>query len=145
MSTPNETSPRYVVEDGSRSGHCCFDATVVDTTEDTAACECFTRAAAERIATALNAGSPRDTGSDALLTWARAHGLHRDLDEHGSLTLVSTTVGAERRSIARERDPDSPYFGRFHFARIVIDTTETLEHRWIDADPIAWSAAMGII
>jgi hypothetical protein len=82
--------------------------------------------------------------SDPLLAWALAHGLHRDLDERGRLRLVSTTVGAERRSVACDRDPESPDFGRYHFARIAIATTETLERRWIAADPGAWSAAMGL-
>lgn len=87
---------------------------------------------------------PSMTGNDALLAWALAHGLHRDIDERGRLCLVSATVGTERRSIAREIDPESQDFGRYHFARIAIATTETLERRWIDADPSVWSKAMGI-
>lgn len=53
---------RYKAVDGSQSAHCCFDATVVDTTKPTGyldecepVCECFARADAERIAVALNA------------------------------------------------------------------------------------------
>ncbi len=57
---------RYKVVDGSQSGHCCFDATVVDTTQPVmiggehyngqyeAVCECFDHSNAERIAAALN-------------------------------------------------------------------------------------------
>jgi hypothetical protein len=64
---------RYKVLDGSQSGHCCFDATVVDTTKPTiirgkpwpnaenpqykAVCECFDSDAAELIAKTLNAAS----------------------------------------------------------------------------------------
>jgi hypothetical protein len=59
---------RYQVRKGSQSGHCCFSATVVDSTKpDLMAdgrqykdhceqvCECFELADAERIAAALNA------------------------------------------------------------------------------------------
>lgn len=59
---------RYKVVGGSQSGHCCFAATVVDTTKPSfpndpdprwadhfaPVCECFERADAERIAAALN-------------------------------------------------------------------------------------------
>lgn len=58
---------RYKVVEGSQSAHCCFGATVVDTTrpvmiggnqynnEFEEVCECFDRADADRIAAALNA------------------------------------------------------------------------------------------
>ena len=54
---------RYRVLDESRSGHCCFDFTVVDTHTPhpyylhlfDAVCECFEREQAERVAAALNA------------------------------------------------------------------------------------------
>ncbi|RQU14209.1 hypothetical protein DF152_17245 [Burkholderia cenocepacia] len=57
---------RYKVIDRSQSGHCCFAATVVDTTKPTMIggkhyngeyeqiCECFDYGDAERIAAALN-------------------------------------------------------------------------------------------
>jgi len=57
---------RYKVVDGSQSVHCCFSATVVDTTrplmiggeqwkdEFVQVCECLDREDAELIATALN-------------------------------------------------------------------------------------------
>lgn len=52
---------RYVVVDGSESGHCCFDASVLDThnpdthihKNGTIVCECFERDDADRIAAAL--------------------------------------------------------------------------------------------
>lgn len=58
---------RYQVLPGSDSGHCCFEATVIDTQTPTPSstgvdlrpytwiCECFELADAERIAAALNA------------------------------------------------------------------------------------------
>lgn len=54
---------RYKVVEGSESGHCCFDATVVDTqtphpfySDDYAwVCECFDIESAQNIADALNA------------------------------------------------------------------------------------------
>lgn len=60
---------RYKVVDGSQSYHCCFVATVVDTTRPViingeqyegqfeAVCECFEDEDAEKIAAALNKGS----------------------------------------------------------------------------------------
>lgn len=58
---------RYIVVDGSDTGHCCFDATVLDTTKPQLSgdgrvlpgryeqvCECFEREAADMIADALN-------------------------------------------------------------------------------------------
>lgn len=49
---------RYVVAPGSRSAHCCFDYTVVDTEDTTpyalGVCECFDEASARLIAEALN-------------------------------------------------------------------------------------------
>lgn len=63
---------RFIVVDGSESGHCCFVATVVDTTAPLmilgkpdqnprtgmprydSVCECFDHADAERICSALN-------------------------------------------------------------------------------------------
>jgi hypothetical protein len=57
---------RYIVVDGSQSAHCCFDATVVDTTQPVmiggehyknqyeSVCECFDAEDAKRIADALN-------------------------------------------------------------------------------------------
>lgn len=65
------TKKRYIVVDGSQTGHCCFDATVVDTTKPTMiggehyngefepVCECFDRADAERITDALNVAEAR--------------------------------------------------------------------------------------
>lgn len=53
--------PRYKVFIGSESGHCCFEATVIDTqsTEYHASgdwvCECFEMSDAERICAVLNA------------------------------------------------------------------------------------------
>lgn len=45
----------YIVIEGSKSGHCCFDFTVVDTTKkNESVCECFDREDAELIAEALN-------------------------------------------------------------------------------------------
>ncbi len=58
---------RYKVVEGSQSAHCCFDATIVDTTRSVmiggkqyegqfeAVCECFSKEAANMIAAALNA------------------------------------------------------------------------------------------
>lgn len=53
---------RYTVLPVSQSGHCCFEATVVDTTKPSTAvagqfeavCECFTLGQANLVATALN-------------------------------------------------------------------------------------------
>lgn len=57
---------RYRVVNGSQSGHCCFDATVVDTSNPViiggehfdnqyeSVCECFNISDAEKICTALN-------------------------------------------------------------------------------------------
>lgn len=54
---------RYEAIEGSQSGHCCFEGTVVDTTRKNSVhhdlfkivCECFDFADAEEIARALNA------------------------------------------------------------------------------------------
>lgn len=63
---------RYKVIDGSQSSHCCFEATVVDTTQPfmigdehygglfVSVCECLDRQDAEKIAAALNGTSPTD-------------------------------------------------------------------------------------
>ena len=56
-------SERYKAVKGSESGHCCFDATVVDTQtphplfarEHYYVCECFDMEDAQKIADALNA------------------------------------------------------------------------------------------
>jgi hypothetical protein len=51
---------RYEVVEGSESGHCCFEASVVDTTKPLRGkgfevmCECFEKENAELIARALN-------------------------------------------------------------------------------------------
>lgn len=46
---------RYEVREGSESCHCCFEATVVDTTKpDEIICECFSIEYAKKIAEALN-------------------------------------------------------------------------------------------
>lgn len=53
---------RYQVVEGSQSAHCCFEATVVDTTKPTGyngqfeqVCECFEVSDARTICDALNA------------------------------------------------------------------------------------------
>jgi hypothetical protein len=63
---------RFIVVDGSQSGHCCFQVTVVDTTkpvmiggkhyngEFEPMCECFDSEIAEAIAAALNAAEERN-------------------------------------------------------------------------------------
>ena len=52
-------SERYKAVEGSESGHCCFDATVVDTQAPNPlfcwVCECFDMGNAQKIADALNA------------------------------------------------------------------------------------------
>lgn len=70
--TDGSTALRYAIYEGSQSLHCCFEATVVDTTKPEiiggkhykgrdgqyhyeAVCECFDREDAERICAALNA------------------------------------------------------------------------------------------
>jgi hypothetical protein len=45
---------RFRVIEGSRSWHCCFEVTVVDTDTDESICECFERSDAEKIADAMN-------------------------------------------------------------------------------------------
>ena len=45
---------RYYVIDGSESGHCCFEYTVMDATKDEQVCECFDINHAELICSALN-------------------------------------------------------------------------------------------
>jgi hypothetical protein len=52
---------RYKVVQGSESGHCCFDATVIDTlfsegSDNHLVCECFEVEQANLIAKLLNAG-----------------------------------------------------------------------------------------
>lgn len=46
---------RYKVVDGSVSQHCCFEASVIDTSNDEIICECFETADAHKIAIAMNA------------------------------------------------------------------------------------------
>lgn len=51
---------RYEVKEGSESAHCCFEASVIDTskkklTDGYIVCECFSPEDAERICDALNA------------------------------------------------------------------------------------------
>ena len=62
---------RFRVVDGSQSAHCCFAATVVDTTQPVmvggehyegqfvAVCECFQEGKAKKIAEALNAAEEK--------------------------------------------------------------------------------------
>ena len=49
---------RYIVIEGSESGHCCFKYSVIDTTNDDdfdkIVCECFTKIDANKICTLLN-------------------------------------------------------------------------------------------
>lgn len=54
-------SKRYVVKEGSESLHCCFEATVMDTTNDGPVCECLEEEDAKLICDALNA---MDEGTD---------------------------------------------------------------------------------
>ena len=69
---------RYEVRKGSQSGHCCFEATVVDTSQPemiggkqyadkngpqfVAVCECYYMHEAEMIAAALNVATPASGG-----------------------------------------------------------------------------------
>lgn len=55
--------PRYKVIEGSETGHCCFEYTVIDTTkergvlddeDDDLVCECFEKEHADKICNALN-------------------------------------------------------------------------------------------
>lgn len=46
---------RYQVIEGSGTGHCCFGATVVDTSRPNTVCECFSMKDAQLICDALNA------------------------------------------------------------------------------------------
>lgn len=63
---------RYKIIDGSESGHCCFDATVVDTQtphsvyrdEFHCVCECFDTEDAEKICAALNASEVSNVNPD---------------------------------------------------------------------------------
>lgn len=62
---------RFKVIDGSQSAHCCFEATVVDTTKPgwgagryEPVCECFERADAEKIAAALSAADSAEPRED---------------------------------------------------------------------------------
>jgi len=64
MGKPKEE--RFIVKDGSNSGHCCFEYSVIDTyrkpfkyddggiSEPYAVCECFYKQEAEEICRALN-------------------------------------------------------------------------------------------
>lgn len=53
---------RFVVKEGSASGHCCFEASVVDTAlsgpEDYIVCECLFQHDAAHLAKALNEIGP---------------------------------------------------------------------------------------
>lgn len=49
-----EAHMRYVVREGSSTGHCCFEATVRDTEADENLCETWEVADAHRIAASLN-------------------------------------------------------------------------------------------
>lgn len=64
--------PRYVVATGSDSGHCCFEASVIDNTSPThsAICECFEVDDAKKIAALLNAAEQA-----APVVWEAAVGL----------------------------------------------------------------------
>lgn len=55
---------KYVVKSGSATGHCCFEASVVDSTvtsphDNSVVCECYDPAMAERIASLLNGSEPQ--------------------------------------------------------------------------------------
>ena len=45
---------RYIVQEGSVSGHCCFEFTIIDTKKDSNIGECFEKEDAELICNALN-------------------------------------------------------------------------------------------
>jgi hypothetical protein len=61
---------RYRAIEGSQSAHCCFEATVIDSSKlmnrfpdddrFEVVCECFELGDAEKIAAALNAANPED-------------------------------------------------------------------------------------
>ena len=59
---------RYRIDEGSNSGHCCFEFTIVDTSNredgnDCSVCECFERSDAELIVNALNFQDARAEGN----------------------------------------------------------------------------------
>jgi hypothetical protein len=68
---------RYRVVEGSQSAHCCFVATVIDTTKPVLiggkhyngqyepVCECFEQEDAQTIADALNQANPSPTTTEA--------------------------------------------------------------------------------
>lgn len=78
-----EVINRYKVVLESQSGHCCFDATVVDASKPhphysgkfESVCECFDEADAQRICAALNDSAPQQAGFTATdMSTARAKG-----------------------------------------------------------------------
>jgi len=62
---------RFIVVDGSKSGHCCFEFSIIDThrktfkyddggiSEPYAVCECFFKGEADEICKALNSTEPK--------------------------------------------------------------------------------------
>jgi hypothetical protein len=70
MKTCDCKTKRYQVVKGSESGHCCFEATVIDTAEKVAghpdwACECFDVPRAYAIADAMNAADEAPLSEEA--------------------------------------------------------------------------------
>lgn len=60
-------SERYKAVEGSKTAHCCFEATVVDTqapTQDDSVwvCECFDMESAQKISEALNTAHRKQEG-----------------------------------------------------------------------------------
>ena len=54
---------RYKVIAGSHTAHCCFEASVIDSTNDKIAmCECIDEEDAKRICAALNAAEEKKDG-----------------------------------------------------------------------------------
>ena len=47
---------KYYIKEGSDSGHCCFEYTVIDSSKCVQVCECFDIKQAQLICNALNKG-----------------------------------------------------------------------------------------
>lgn len=87
---------RYIAEQGSVLGHCCIEATVVDTSNSGVICECLDIDTAQRIAVVLNAAESKITDLSKLVAYSNHGGITSDgkiLPIGDSIEWATTSIG----------------------------------------------------
>ena len=94
---------RFVLKDGSETGHCCFQFSIIDVTKpNLPVCECFNREDADAILSALRQGR-----QDA----ARLRGVVDALEPfRKSLALIDEATSCDIELMARRRAECDAYY-----------------------------------